>query len=581
MEQRHEIEQTSTWIKYDNGINYKNKIDLYDTVKENYRYYDGDQWGSTQSEGLPTPVFNIIKPVINYKVSQIFDKPAVVIYKSINSRDKEYKWLEEVADKLTDYSDKLFELLKIEKKNKQMVTEGAITGNGFMYFYQNSKTNEIECELIDGTNIYPGNPYCGEIQKQPYIIISFRLPTEQVREEARQRRDEGYNKLDDLDIDGIGDDSENRYEAGDNAEIEMDGLGMTTVLLEFTKKNGSVYMTKSTRNCKYVDKYDMGLKIYPIVKFDWEPKKNSFFGKGDVQSIIPNQDYINTMAAMMMASQTFTAFPKMVYNADYVDNPDDKIGVAIGINDSNMSIRDVIGYITPGNISGDAYQMFQSTMEITKDLMGANDAALGNVDPDKASGRAIIAVMEQTQVPLENIRSRFFDSLEDMAQIFVDLWRVYTDEGKSKTIIAKDENGNDVSYKVKQEAFDKLLLQVRIDVGMSNRWSQTLVEETLQNLLSAKYITFDMFLEALPDNGIIPKKKLQTLFEKEKLKQQEEMKKQQGVQKQIDPNTVADEMVNMQNVDIDALIDGMSPEEQQQYLQNPQMLNELMRGQFE
>lgn len=88
---------------------------------------------------------------------------------------------------------------------------------------------------------------------------------------------------------------------------------------------------KSTRNCVIVDNTDTGLLRYPVAKFDWMPRKNSFFGVSDVANIIPNQDYVNTMAAMIMASTTFTAFPKMVYNTDYVDNPTNEVGTAIGI----------------------------------------------------------------------------------------------------------------------------------------------------------------------------------------------------------------------------------------------------------
>lgn len=581
MKQSESFNATSTWQRYENGIKFKTKIGLYEQVKENYNYYIGEQWGDTQSEGLPTPVFNIIKPVINYKVSQIFDKPAVVVYKSINNRDKEYPLFEEIANKLTDYAEILFELLKVEKKNKQMVIEGGITGNGIQHLYQNLETGEVVSELIDITNLYAGNPYSGDVQSQPYIIIAFRMSTEEVKEEARKYRELECNKLTDSDIEEIADDSENRYEAGDNAEIDMDGLGMTTVLLEYSKRNGRVFMTKATKSCKYIDDYDTGLKLYPIVKFDWEPKKKSFYSKGDVESAIPNQDYINTIAAMYMASQTFTAFPKMVYNEDYVDNPSNQIGVAIGVQGSNVSLKDVIGYITPGNVSGDVFQMFRNTMDITKELMGANDAALGNVDPDKASGRAIVAVMEQTQVPLENVRSRFYDSLEDMAQIIADFWRAYTDEGTSKEFIAKDENGNETTYQLTKEGLDKLLLRVRIDVGTSNRWSQTLVEEALQNLLAGKYITFDMFLDALPDNGIIPKKKLRDLINREKLRQAEENPNGDEAPDDFDPNMIASEMLNQKNIDIDSLIESMPPEQQQMYLENPRLLKEFIMGQLE
>ena len=71
------------------------------------------------------------------------------------------------------------------------------------------------------------------------------------------------------------------------------------------------------------------LTRYPVANMCWEPIKNSFFGRSDVTGMIPNQQYVNKIAAMMMLSTMYTAFPKMVYDADKVDSPSNQIGVAI------------------------------------------------------------------------------------------------------------------------------------------------------------------------------------------------------------------------------------------------------------
>jgi hypothetical protein len=135
----------------------------------------------------------------------------------------------------------------------------------------------------------------------------------------------------------------------------------------------------------------------------WEPAKNFFFGVPDVKGLIPNQDYINTIASLMMSSTTHSAFPKMVYNADVIDNPSTDVGIAIGIS-GGYNVRDAIGYISPQSIGGDAFNMFERTISLTKELMGANDGALGNINPENASGKAILAVMEQTAVPLDGVK---------------------------------------------------------------------------------------------------------------------------------------------------------------------------------
>jgi hypothetical protein len=47
--------------EYEKGVDFKNQLNLYDTVRSNEDFYIGKQWEGVQSNGLPTPVFNFIK----------------------------------------------------------------------------------------------------------------------------------------------------------------------------------------------------------------------------------------------------------------------------------------------------------------------------------------------------------------------------------------------------------------------------------------------------------------------------------------------------------------------------------------
>ena len=82
-----------------------------------------------------------------------------------------------------------------------------------------------------------------------------------------------------------------------------------------------------------------------------------------------------------MLSTMYTAFPKMVYDENLVDNPSNKIGVAIGVNGADKPISSIIDYISPAHVSSDAFNMFERTISLTKELMGANDGALGAINP--------------------------------------------------------------------------------------------------------------------------------------------------------------------------------------------------------
>lgn len=547
-----EQKNTTVYDQYLRGTEYKRRINLYSAVDENYRYFQGNQWAGVKANGLPTPVFNVIKPIINYKIANIAASDAKIVYKSTNINDAEAQQLSEVADVLTKYAGQLYERTKMDSMSEQILKEAAITGNGLVYFYYSQSEGEVKGEIIDVTNVYPQNPNDNRVQSQESIIISFRRSVESVRREAKAN---GFS-----DVNIITGDTDTGELAGDKSKIEVDDHDMCIVLLKFWKdeKTGNVWFKKSVKNTDIVKDTDTGLKYYPLAMMTWEEQKNCFFGISDVAPLISNQDYINTIASMIMYATTYTAFPKMVYDENVVDNPSNDIGEAIAVNGANQNIKNVIDFITPGSISADAFNMFQTTLQQTKELAGANDGALGNINPEAASGKSILAVAEQSAIPLESIRGRFYSFLEDVALIWSDMWRVYSQGGKEVSF--ENEDGITESYMISAEAFSKLMLSIRIDVGATNRYSELAVMQTLDNLLMNGMIPFEWWVQLQPDSSGLPKAKLTELIEQQK---------QQAAMQQTAPPS---------DSDIDAILDSMTPEQQSQAIDNPEYLQEYISG---
>ncbi len=570
---------TLAWQRYNAGADYKNANNYYNTVDENYRYYQGDQWGNTQSNGLPLPVFNIIKPVIRYKTSIIKQNDTAILYTTENTRDAEYDTLKQIAEVLTTYSKVLWEKNKMDYLNECMLTDAAITGNGFIYHYFDGNKKEITSELVDGVNIYPSNPNMADIQSQEYIIIAFRKSLGAVKREAEQAHKNKLNNLSKDDIDNIMPDTDTRYQAGDNAKIEMRDSEMVTELLMFWRdyKTGTIHFSKSTRDYEIVKDTDLGLKMYPIAMMTWEPAKNFFFGVPDAKSLIPNQDYINTIASMIMASTTFASFPKMIYNADLIDNPSTEAGVAIGVT-GGFNIRDAIGYISPQGVGSDAFNMFERTISLTKELMGANDGALGNINPENASGRAILAVAEQSAVPLDGIKRRYYNYIEDNALIWADMWRVYH-SGDAKIVTVQEENEEQPqTYSISPDAWDKLMLNVKVEVGPSSRWSELVMTQILDNLLGKQMIDLEFYVNAMPTSSGFPKAQMIQYLKQLKERQAQEQEKQN--QNNVDVNAEADAMINQNMPNVDELLANMPEEQRQQVMQNPQMLEQIIAQQM-
>ena len=562
-------DRTLAWQRYKACADYKNANNYYNTVDENYRYYQGDQWGNTQSNGLPMPVFNVIKPVIRYKISVIMQNDTSILFTSENTQDPEFETLTEVSKVLTNYAKVLWEKNKMDFLNEQMLTDAAISGNGFIYHYFDTKKNEIASELIDGNNVYPANPNVADIQSQEYIVIAFRRPLNSVKREAEYARKAKLNSLTEYDIDCIMPDSETSYQAGDNAKTEMREYEKVTLLLMFWKdpETGTVHYSKSTRDFEIVKDTDLGLFYYPIAMMTWEPAKNFFFGIPDAKSLIPNQDYINTIAAMIMASTTFTSFPKMIYNADLIDNPSTETGVAIGVT-GGYDVRDAVTYISPQGVGSDAFNMFERTITLTKELMGANDGALGNINPEQASGKAILAVMEQSAVPLDSVKRRFYNYIEDNALIFGDMWRVYHGADYKIISVTDEISGVKETFAINPEAWNRLMLNVKVEVGPSSRWNEIVMTQILDNLLKQQMIDLEFYVSAMPSSSGFPKALMTEYVRK--------MRERNMEAEQVDANANADAMVQQNAPDIDRLLANLTEEQKLQAMKEPKMLEEII-----
>ena len=530
---------TNDWELYEKGVDFKTRINLYKEVEDNNRFFQGDQWHGVKSEGLPTPVFNIIKPVIRYKVSAIMQNNLKIKYAFENYNEKDSDKMVQVCELLTQKAQQLWEQLKMDFHNEEMLKDGAISGDGVAYFYYDDKQGKINLELIDNTNIYPSNPNYANIQQQDYIIIAFRRTVDSVREEALSN---GVKKeLTDM----IVSDDDTMHTAGAIGKIEQEDSNMCTVLLKLWKDNktNTIHFTKSSRDIVICDDKDTGCELYPIAMLNWESRKNCFHGASDVTGLIPNQLYINKIAAMVMLSTMYTAFPKMVYDENLVDNPSNQIGVAIGVNGADKPINSIIDYITPSSVSNDAFGMFERTIALTKELMGANDGALGAINPENASGKAIQAVMEQAAQPLESVKRRFYNYVEDVALIWADIIRAYC----SKELLSVKQ-GDKVSS-IDANILKKILLSVKVEVGPSTKWSELATIESLDQMLNNNHITFEMYLELLPKNCGIPKERILELIREKK------------------PNIPKNE---------DEVIEMLSEQERMDAIKNPQIITDKL-----
>lgn len=536
-------ENTKDWDLYQAGKNYNNRVEpnYYDTVNANLDFFSGNQWRNLPDSEMPKPVFNIIKRVITFFVASLTTSKVQLHYEPLMLADNTPQLEISSAEVANMQTATLFNKFKMEFKTRDALFDGATTGDYCAHFYFDMNKRpfnyapgiqgEICMELVDGTNVFFGNANNPIVDSQPYIIISGRDTVENLRAEAKRysratQEDDGSEG-----IEGIQADKEFQYQAGDasHIEVEADESGKALYIIVYRKKTETIEgidpqtmlptseikttitASKSVRGSYIYKDIDTGLSRYPIAWANWEKQKNQYHGRALATGLLPNQIFINRMFAMVMYHLMMTAFPKAVYNADAIDIWDNAIGSAIGISgtDINTNMKNIAGYLEPGNMSGQIVQVIELVMQYTKETMGISDAALGQIDPKNTS--AIIAVQKSSAIPLENPKANLYEWIEDIGQILFDMMGTYYGP---RPIVREQEvpnpmTGQSTRQKVTQmfdfTIFKDMWLDVRADVGESSYWSQIAASQTLDNLLMGGHIDIIQYLERQSDE-YIPKK---------------------------------------------------------------------------
>lgn len=500
--------KTKAWERFEAGRDYKRRIGLYHTVRENERFYRGDQWHGVDPCGLPTPVFNVIKRITDYMVSSVARQPLSIVYSDdsmpVTEMCESKKQLQNGLKLLNGNAAYRIDKSKLDVLIRQALLDAAISGDGVFYCYWEpgtktgqAHTGDIKTVLCDNTNLFVSDVNSRDIQEQDYVMLAGRDTTEHLFSEAVKN--------------GVKKEEAAKITPDEISESSSDGYGTestdsehATYLITFTKdKDGYVCWEKSTRNV-IIAKRKTKLKRYPIAYFAWDKVKGSFIGGSPITALKENQKYINKAYAMVMKHMTDTAFSKIVYDKTLIPEWTNEVGEAIGVRGGG-DVRNAASVIGTGQLQSGFLEVIALTLTHTKEMMGATDAALGEVEPDNTS--AILALQEASSVPLETLRQNLYACIEDLALIWADMLLTYYPE--NRLVVYRDENGEEKAEKMPELSLMKdVLLSARVDVGAGSRYSQIASLNTLDKLLAGGYITMAQYVKRLPEGIITDKEEL-------------------------------------------------------------------------
>ena len=566
------------WRRYEKGKEYIDQKNLVNRSKKCWDFFVGKQWEGLQADGEVLPMFNYIHPNVMRKVTTIYTNRMAVNYSDMDGRAN----LQPVYEKLSQMFSAKWEKANEDTLCRKSIKHGNIVGDGLQYF----PTGEVEdVQIIYNTDILYGDESEPNIQRQPYIIIQERRSVAEVKEMARA------NGIPEEEIELITPDRDTEYTLGNVDEVEQENSSDTmkvTMITHFEKKTEPVYQTiweeneggrvgrqidtGQTRTVVYVAKCTKNamveeerpikatpspiqsangldgraLSLYPVIKFSWEEYPNDARGVSQVEGLIPNQILINKTLARRDMSVQNTAYPRMAYDPNFVTNPDDlmKVGMPIEVSSGGVqAVNQAVTYLNPAQANDEPKKLTDDLLEITQELSGSGDTTMGNIDLQRVAASAIVAVNDQAQSMHDDTVANLQLFVEDMANLWVELWQVFSPNGMTvamKEVVQRpitDAMGQvrvdpmtgqpqttteevEIPVVITAEELDQIKPITRIDVTKDNSFTREAQQQVIDNLLNNQMISLEEWTELATDTSPVPKHALEVILERRKQQQQ-------------------------------------------------------------
>lgn len=556
---RQEIKETDIWTLYDRSVNYCHMLGMFTDTDRNYRMFNGDQWQGLKIQGVEKVQFNFIKPTVRYKTGVILTNLFAVVFSSENYENREFRQnAVRICELLNKKAARIWEKDYMDLKLRRVVKDAAINDEGVIYVNYSPETGLPVNEIIDKTDIFFGNENDSDIQSQPYILIKQRKPVSEVQEIALA------HGVSEEKLKYIHGDGEIVEEAGESAKYEKDD--MCTLVTKFYKQNGRVHFSKATRFVDIKPDTDSGLTLYPVAHVLWEEKKGSARGEGEVRQLIPNQLETNKTAMRRAITVKNTAYPNKVANIKKITNPEalNTVGGLIKVNSDTVDdVSKVFSNIFPAQMSSDVEKLQNELIQSTRELAGAGEIATGQINPENASGRAVLAIKQAVEQPLTEHLQYTKSFVENLARIWLDIITVYNDSIKLEEDILNEVTGEveTVLVEVQQVSLKELQASVKVDITPKSSFDKFAQEQSVENLLTGGYLSsqrmpeLEIYISLLDDDSTMPKQKLEAALKKWKADQQKiaDLQSKSRIMMQnaqrfinLDPDAQAEEIIKVQ-----------------------------------
>jgi hypothetical protein len=339
-------------------------------------------------------------------------------------------------------------------------------------------------------------------------------------------------------------------------ETESDTVKFATVMTRFFRHDGEVYYERATKGViftkarpftpnvehfkavisgeedeveeqpKTKNKFIREPKIntYPIVFASWKERDKSIYGRGEVETIIPNQKAINwTLGLQVLMAQNEGMSPVIV-------KPDALKGQKI-TNEPGQVLTDYskmgggISFPNKPGMTQASVNLVDKIADLTRIAIGSSEVMNGEVLKAGMSGAAIAQLQAQALKPIEDLQKNFWRSMERVGEVLEQFFKFFF---KNKKYQYKDKDNKIVSDEFNSADYRDACFDVTAEAVVGTVMSDVADIKLLETLLAKGAISNVDYVKCLPNNSIANRDKIiQSIESNDKTQQQFQQLQQQ------------------------------------------------------
>ncbi len=539
------------WKQYQAGLNYFSRAGLEKEWKDAEDFYEGRHWpaATKKTKNLPRPVINLCSMIADNKKASILSGKLGIIYTPAEMFGERLEMAQIGANLFTKFAANISKELKQDDLDEEAMNYGVIYGTYiYHYFWDKEVTGGMETPYVGGErgeilkpqNVIVANAREKNVQKQKYIIIASVESLSSVKELAEKN---GVKNLDEIVAD---------HEIDDEATKELE---VCTVLTKYSRKNGKVVWSKSTKNVLIQDTTywepnedkveldeeeisDEGTEItepdkvkeeeidlfktqlYPIVIECHKDRQDCIYGIGEVAQAIPNNKAVNFNIAMMLLSVQQTAWPKIIQKVGALARQNITNAPGEVLTDNTKGSGWGFKYMETSGFSAQALTLTDNLVSLTRTTTGSSEVVTGEVLGANMAAQAIIALQNQAKKPIEIYQNKFKRAHIEIGKIHEQFFKYYYTDDR---MFSYEEDNQLYVNSFNGEMFRNIDFSLAVEVGTTGIYSEALLITLLDNMKTAGDITLDEYIELYPDSIMVFKERLKKMRQKRMIEEQEQL----------------------------------------------------------